>query len=46
MNILLPASHMSCSISGYDLGIYYLSLEKMVVGEYKLFTDVNEVKIK
>ena len=48
MNILLPASGRAIAVPSQDmiLGIYYLSLEKDgVVGEHKLFTDVNEVRI-
>ena len=48
MNILLPASGRAIAVPSQDmiLGIYYLSLQKDgVLGEHKLFTDVNEVKI-
>ncbi len=48
MNILLPASGRAIAVPSQDmiLGIYYLSLEKDgVIGEHKLFTDVNEAII-
>jgi DNA-directed RNA polymerase subunit beta' len=45
MNILLPASGRALAVPSQDmiLGIYYLTLEKDgVVGEHKIFTDLNE----
>jgi DNA-directed RNA polymerase beta' subunit len=48
MNILLPASGRAIAVPSQDmiLGIYYLSLAKDgVIGEHKLFTDVNEAII-
>ena len=48
MNILLPASGKAIAVPSQDmiLGLYYLSLEKHdVVGEHKLFANVNEVLI-
>ena len=48
MNILLPASGKAIAVPSQDmiLGLYYLTLEKIgVVGEHKLFANVNEVII-
>ncbi len=48
MNILLPASGKAIAVPSQDidLGIYYLTLEKTdVVGEHKLFANVDEVMI-
>ncbi len=48
MNILLPASGRAIAVPSQDmiLGIYYLSLEKSdVVGEHKLFSSLNEIKM-
>lgn len=48
MNILLPASGRAIAVPSQDmiLGIYYLSLQKDgVIGEHKIFTDVNEALI-
>jgi DNA-directed RNA polymerase subunit beta' len=45
MNILLPASGRALAVPSQDmiLGIYYLTLEKDgVIGEHKIFTDLNE----
>ena len=45
MNILLPASGRALAVPSQDmiLGLYYLTLEKDgVVGQHKLFTDLNE----
>jgi len=48
MNILLPASGRAIAVPSQDmiLGIYYLSLEKTgVIGEHKLFSNLNEIKM-
>ena len=48
MNILLPASGRAIAVPSQDmiLGIYYLSLEKDgVVGQHKIFANLNEVRI-
>jgi len=48
MNILLPASGKAIAVPSQDmiLGLYYLTLEKNdVVGQHKLFANVNEVLI-
>ena len=48
MNILLPASGRAIAVPSQDmiLGIYYVSLEKNgVIGEHKLFANLNEVMI-
>lgn len=48
MNILLPASGKAVAVPSQDmvLGLYYLSLERTgVVGEHKLFGNINEIMI-
>jgi len=48
MNILLPASGKAIAVPSQDmiLGLYYLTLIKLdVVGEHKLFANVDEVLI-